>query len=292
MHENNRSQIINFDLEVKLKGFVVYEVNSEGFVGYMQGRKDYYKINFTTGKFIFHYADRSIKTNDSFLLFANPQIPYSCEVISQAFEGFSCLFTEEFLKLGDKTKSILQSSLFKIGGTPIFELNEEQKEFITSLFKKMLADQNGDYIFKGDLIRNYINLIIHETIKMQPLLADSNRKNASQRIATVFLELLERQFPIERIEQPLELKTAQDFANHLNIHVNYLNSAVKKATGKSTSTHIADRIIVEAIALLNYTNWNITEIAFSLGFEYPTYFNKFFKKKTGKSPTQIRQINL
>ena len=207
----------------------------------------------TTGKFIFHYADKSLETDDTFLFFGNPHIPYSCEVVSPKFSGYTCLFTEDFLKLGDRSESLLQSPLFKLGGTPILTLDEEQKDFIIRVFKRMIAEQETDYAFKDELIRNYINLIIHEAVKMQPSENQSKKKNAAERITAVFLELLERQFPIESTERPLELKTAQDFAKNLFVHVNYLNSSVKEVTGKPTTAHIADRIISEAKALLQHT---------------------------------------
>ncbi len=226
------------------------------------------------------------------MFFGNPNIPYSCEPVSPNFSGYTCLFTEEFLKLGDRSESLLQSPLFKLGGTPILKLDEEQKEFIIRVFKRMLAEQKSDYAFKDEAIRNYINLIIHEAVKMQPTVDQPKKANASERITAVFLELLERQFPIENTEQPLELKTAQDFAKNLFVHVNYLNSAVKEVTGKPTTAHIADRIISEAKALLQHTNWSISEIAYALGFEYPTYFNNFFKKKTGQIPKSVRLAHL
>jgi len=102
---------------------------------------------------------------------------------------------------------------------------------------------------------------------------------------------LERQFPIESAERPLQLRTAQDYAQYLSVHINYLNSAVKEITGKSTTTHIAERITGEAKALLQHTDWNISEIAYALGFEYPTYFNNFFKKRTGAVPKSMRPAN-
>ena len=79
----------------------------------------------------------------------------------------------------------------------------------------------------------------------------TNTKMLLPRLTSVFLELLERQFPIESADNPLQLKTAQDYANNLNVHVNYLNRAVKEVTGKPTTTHITERIISEAKALLN-----------------------------------------
>lgn len=286
------SQAPGFNSELKLKGFKVYEIDNEANSGHTYSRKDFYKINITTGKFIFHYADKSLETEETFLFFGNPHIPYSCEAVSPKFSGYTCVFTEEFLKTGDRSEGLQQSPLFKIGGTPIMKLDEEQKDFIIRVFKRMLAEQENDYAFKDELMRNYINLIIHEAVKLQPSESHSTKTSASERITAVFLELLERQFPIETTERPLELKTAQDFARNLHVHVNYLNSSVKEVTGKPTTAHISDRIISEAKALLQHTTWSISEIAYALGFEYPTYFNNFFKKKTGEIPKSIRLAHL
>jgi AraC-like DNA-binding protein len=277
----------DFNSDLKLKGFKVYEIDSKA-SGHNYSRKDFYKISLTSGKYIFHYADRSFETDEVILFFGNPRIPYSCEIITATIDGYACLFTEDFLKVSERSESLLQSPLFKIGGTPILRLNKEQKDSIAAIFQKMIADQDSDYAFKDELIRNYISLIIHEALKMQPSESYSKGKNAAERITSVFLELLERQFPIESTERPLQVKTAQQFANHLSVHVNYLNRSVKEITGKPTTTHISERIISEAKALLQHTDWNIAEIAYALGFEYPTYFNNFFKRMTGTNPKTLR----
>jgi len=289
--KNNGEPVLDFNSEVKLKGFKGYKVDSNA-AGHSYSRKDFYKISLTSGKYIFHYADRSFETDETILFFGNPHIPYSCEIIKPTPDGYACLFTEGFLKLSERTESLLQSPLFKIGGTPILTLDKAQKKDISGLFQKMIAEQDSSYPFKDELIRNYINLIIHEALKMHPSESNSKSKNAAQRITSVFLELLERQFPIESIKHPLQLKTAQDFANNLAVHVNHLNSSVKEITGKPTTAHIAERIISEARALLQHTDWSIAEIAYALGFEYPTYFNNFFKKKTGQVPKSIRAMAL
>lgn len=282
--------VSEFNTELKLKGFNVFQIESDGNATRNYSRKDFYKICLTTGESIIHYADKSFNAEGTVLFFGNPHIPYSWETISTSYVGYTCLFSEEFLK-SDRSESLQHSSLFKIGGTPILKLTEEQRDFLNTLFEKMITEQQTDYTYKDDLIRNYINLIIHEALKMQPSENYNNTNNAQSRIASVFLELLERQFPIETSERPLELKTAQDYSNVLSLHVNYLNRAVKAVTGKSTTTHVSERIIGEAKALLQHTDWNIAEIAYALGFEYPSYFNNFFKKNTGTNPKSFR-LNL
>ncbi len=276
--------------DLKLKGFKVYEVEhgikTQTIPSY--SRRDFYKVSLNTGKNLIHYADRVFETDGTILFFGNPHIPYSWEVISSSFNGYAAVFSEDFLKINDRSESLQESPLFKIGGNPIFNLNEEQKDFMTVIFKKMAAEQDTDYVFKDDLIRNYINLVIHEAMKMQPSENFSKSKNASARITSLFLELLERQFPIERPDRPLKIRTAQHFAQNLSIHVNHLNRSVREITGKPTTAHIADRIINEARALLQHTSWSTAEIAYGLGFEYPTYFNNYFKRITGTVPQSLR----
>lgn len=291
MNKQRNTPASAFNRELRLKGFKVYKTDSNS-EGHTYSRKDFYKLNITFGNFIFNYADGSFHTADIFLFFGNPRIPYSCEAVSEIHHGYTCLFTEEFLKPGDRTESLQQSPLFKIGGIPIFNLKDPQKDRFTSIFEKMIEEQESEYFYKDELIRSYINLFIHEALKIQPSENNLNYSNASVRITSVFLELLERQFPIETTERPLALRTAQDFARHLCAHTNYLNSAVKEITGKPTTAHISERIIGEAKALLQHTDWNIAEIAYALGFEYPTYFNNFFKKKTGTIPKSIRASHL
>jgi AraC-like DNA-binding protein len=137
-------------------------------------------------------------------------------------------------------------------------------------------------------MRNYIQLILHEALRMQSEDHFVQFKNASLRVTTSFLELLERQFPVENAQAPLLLKTAQDYADRLSIHVNYLNRAVKEVTGKSTTAHIARRVTDEAVTMLQHTDWNVADIAYALGFEYPNYFSNFFKKMTGTIPKAYR----
>lgn len=280
--------VSQFNNELKLKGFNAFQIESDGNATRIYSRKDFYKICLTTGKSKIHYADRSFEVEGTVLFFGNPHIPYSWETISTTYIGYTVLFSEDFFSTSDRSESLQRSPLFKIGGTPILQINEQQREFLNTIFRKMIEEQQTDYAYKDDLIRNYINLIIHEALKLQPSEHYDQHKNAASRITSVFLELLERQFPIETTDHPLQLRTAQDYAKNLNVHVNHLNRAVKEVTGKPTTAHISERIISEAKALLQHTDWNIADIAYALGFEYPTYFNNYFKRMTGTNPKSLR----
>lgn len=280
--------ISEFNSELKLQGFKAFQIESDSNDTRTYSRKEFYKICLTTGKSKIHYSDKTFEQEGTILFFGNPHIPYSWETISTTYVGYTILFSAEFFKNSERSESLQQSSFFKIGGTPVLKITSEQRDFLNTIFQKMITEQESDYVYKDELIRNYISLIIHESLKMEPSENYEQNKNASSRLSSVFLELLERQFPIETTANPLQLKTAQHYAQHLNVHVNYLNRAVKEITGKSTTNHITERIITEAKALLQHTDWSVSEIAYALGFEYPTYFNNFFKKQTGTNPKSFR----
>ncbi len=275
--------------DLRLKGFKVHELPVSVDIPVSRGRRDFYKMGLVTGEMTVAYGDQVLELNDTVLFFVNPNVPRSVVRRSTNTTGYACIFTETFITGRERTEILKNSPLFHTGDTPVIPLNSEQAAFMTGIFQKMLAVYNGDYPYKGELIRNCIELIIHEALRIQPSQNVSQFKNAATRITHLFMDLLERQFPIERTDEPLKLRTAQDFAAALSVHVNYLNRSIKEITGKPTSVHIAERITAEAKALLQYADWSVADIAYALGFEYPTYFNNYFKRVTGTNPKYFRK---
>ena len=104
--------VSDFNNELKLKGFNVFQIESDGAATRIYSRKDFYKICLTTGKSIIHYADKSFDAEGTVLFFGNPHIPYSWETISTSYVGYTCLFSEEFLKIDLALLLFLFSILF------------------------------------------------------------------------------------------------------------------------------------------------------------------------------------
>jgi AraC family transcriptional activator of pobA len=178
--------------------------------------------------------------------------------------------------------------IFKSGGYPVFQLNTTQVKEISAIYDKMFTELASDYAYKYDLLRNYVLELIHYGQKLQPDIDMYSSHSANARVAGLFVELLERQFPITSLGQQLELRTAKDYAERLAIHVNHLNKVLKENTGKTTTDVISSRIAQEAKILLKQTDWNISEIAYTLGFEEVAHFSNFFKKQLGLSPVSFR----
>jgi AraC family transcriptional regulator, transcriptional activator of pobA len=157
------------------------------------------------------------------------------------------------------------------------------------IFTKMYREISSNYAYKYDLLRNYVLELIHYGQKLQPATSLYPTHTASARVSSLFIELLERQFPIESPHQKLGLRTAKDYAERLAVHVNHLNKVLKENTGKTTTELIANRIVQESKILLKQTDWNISEIAYSLGFEEVAHFSNFFKKQTLLTPLAFRE---
>lgn len=251
-------------------------------------RRDFYKIMLVQGNSKVHYADKVVEVTKQALSFSNPHIPYKWEYLDTIRNGSFCIFDQHFFH---QFGNLNQYSVFQPNGTHIFELSDEQAEKAAAIFKRMFEEINSEYEHKYDVLRNLVFELLHYAMKMQPSAAiDKKQVNASQRISTLFLELLERQFPVDDTHQRIHLRSASDFAQQLNVHVNHLNRAVKETIQKTTSQIIAERVLQEAKILLKHSKWNVSEIAFSLGFTEVTHFNNFFKKHVQLSPLKFRNV--
>jgi AraC family transcriptional regulator, transcriptional activator of pobA len=249
-------------------------------------RRDFFKIMLVKGRSEVFFADQVIEVKQQALAFSNPLIPYKWEH-HEELQGQYCIFNQHFMS---HFGNIMQYEVFQPTGNHVFELEDQQVLEIEAIFQRMEKDFQSDYKYRYDSIRNLIFELIHYALKLQPnTLSDRQPFNAAQRISAMFLELLERQFPIEDNHPQIELRSASEFAEHLNVHVNHLNRAVKETTGKTTSQVIAERLVQEAKVLLKHSKWNISEIAFALGFVEVTHFNNFFKKHLNTSPVRFRE---
>ncbi|MDP9079885.1 MAG: helix-turn-helix domain-containing protein [Bacteroidota bacterium] len=254
-------------------------------------RRDFYKIALVIGNGIMHYADKKVVVNQPALVFSSPSVPSSWESGPGPQTGCFCLFTQDFIESHEHKSALQDFSPFKVGSNHIVFLNDEQLTFFSGTLGRMMEEMDSDYANKYDLLRNYLRILMHEALKITPVTLYETNTSAAARITNLFLELLERQFPIDSPEQFLKLKTANEYAKSLAVHTNHLNRSVKDVTGQTTSQHISARILKEAHALLKHTDWSIAQIANGLGFEEPAYFANFFKKYTGSSPVMTRLAN-
>jgi AraC-like DNA-binding protein len=282
MPDNLRNEIGHFNV-FRLEPFVGDKAQP---VPYK--RRDFYKIMLVSGNSQVHFADKVVEVKKHALSFSNPQIPYKWEHLDNIRNGAFCIFNQHFFH---QYGNLNQYSVFQPDGNHIFELSDEQVEKIAPVYERMFEEIGSDYIHKYDVLRTLVFELLHFAMKLQPSDNFSKKQiNASQRISTLFLELLERQFPVDDNHQKITLRSASDFAGQLNVHVNHLNRAVKETTEKTTTNIIAGRIVQESKILLKHSSWSVSDIAYALGFTEVTHFNNFFKKHVQVSPLKFRNV--
>lgn len=251
-------------------------------------KRDYYKIMLFKGKGKVLYADKVIEAKQQVLSFSNPLIPCKWIDKEEIEGGVYCIFDKEFFH---QFADFSEYSVFRPGGNHVFELSNEQFEKSVKLFERLFEELESEYTHKYDVLRTTVFELMHLAMRMEPSSSIQSKEiNASQRISTMFLDLLERQFPINDSHRSIQLRTASDFAKQLNVHVNHLNRALKQTTHKTTSELIAERLLQESKILLKHSQQDISEIGYSLGFSEATHFSNFFKKHTDTSPSQFRNV--
>jgi AraC-like DNA-binding protein len=270
-----------FDLETLAKA-------SPGVMPY--NRREYYKISLLRGRYRAEYADRTIDVPDRALVFATPRIPYRWVPLGEP-SGQFCIFTPEFMNPAKSGVAVDTLPLFQPGGFPVFPLSEDETHEAASIFSRMRTALNSDYAYKYDQLRAYLVELFHCGQRLQPDLKLYSRHKAADRIASLFVELLERQFPIASPEQRLALRAPSDYADRLAVHVNHLNKTLKDATGQTTTELVARRVFQEAKILLTHTDWTVSQIADSLGFAEVAHFSGFFKRRAEISPAAFRSAS-
>ena len=290
----NGSSIVPEGISKELGQFNVFDTNE--LLAQNNGKKRkmpynrrlYYKISLISGKSTAEYADKVIDIEKYALLFATPKVPYNYTSEDEDHNAVFCVFSTDFITRANTGFALDELPIFSPGSVPVFELSEREYQYIRTVFSKMKAEQSSDYVFKYDLIRNYVMELIHLGQKLQPASVLYPKHTASERVTSLFVELLERQFPIESNQQRIGLRTAKDFADRLSVHVNHLNKVLKENTGRTTTEVIGHRITQEAKILLKQTNWTVSEIGYCLGFEEVAHFSNFFRKQTQITPNSFR----
>ncbi len=271
--------------------FRIAEINEGKCTLESYNRRDFYKISLVTkiAPCSLRYGSLpGINVNRPALAFVKPIVHYtwSFPEIMDPPVGYFCVFNDEFLRANPQLSNVADS-LFSIDESPVYFPDGLTEKFLVELFIRMRAGADKDYQDKDEFFRSFLSLIFHEAIQMRGFVTTMD--NSTPRVAAEFIRLLNRQFPVDLPLQAIALKKPADFANRIAVHINHLNTVVQKATGKSTTRHISERLFAEAKSLLSYTEYTVGEIASALGYEYQSYFNRFFRKHAGITPSEYRR---
>ncbi|MCP2025209.1 AraC-like DNA-binding protein [Flavobacterium sp. HSC-32F16] len=204
--------------------------------------------------------------------------------------GMALLFHPDLIKGTALGKQMSQYSFFSYDSNEALHLSLKEQQIIRDLYSK-LEYELGQSIDKHSksIITNTIELLLNYCVRFYDR-QFITRENINTDILSKFENLLNAYFESENA-QDMGLPLVGYFADLLNLSPNYFGDLIKKETGKSAQEHIQLKLINLAKERIFDTNKSISQIAFELGFKYPQHFNRMFKKNTGYTPIEYRNLN-
>jgi AraC-like DNA-binding protein len=181
--------------------------------------------------------------------------------------SFFAYETSEALHLSGKEKQVLDDCVLKIDNELKGNIDVHSQAIIVSTIELLL---NYCSRFYG---RQFIT-----------------RKSSNCSVVAKVEKILTEYFIQDNLHEK-GLPTVKNVADQVNLSPGYLSDLLKKETGRNAQDHIHFYLIEEAKSTLINTNDSVRQIAYTLGFDYPQYFNKLFKQKTGKTPLEFRNRN-
>lgn len=198
-------------------------------------------------------------------------------------EGYIVHFNESLFT------SFLQNS-FYLEQFPFFkghanegvcQLPAAVQQQVSSLCESMLEEIGQGKEQNLDMIRLRL---LELFILVKRSCSGSGRKNIPQQKLLVlrnYQQLIDEHFRT--------LKLPRQYAELLYITPNHLNALCQDLLGKKAGNLIRERVVLEAKRLLTNAGMTISEIAYELNFQDNSYFNRYFKKETGRTPDEFRK---
>ncbi|WP_276133412.1 AraC family transcriptional regulator [Polluticoccus soli] len=244
-------------------------------------RHNYYEIFFFNkggGEHLIDFKKYPIRDNG--IHFISPGQVH-CLRREEGSHGSIILFSRDFFHFGSEGSNTLYNFPFlNSGAYPVLDAaTEEFAEFLPLLLQMQNESLKGVDVF-AEILRSYLNIVLLKSLQLfNGRYPDHQMKQGT--VFNKFRELVEKEYRGNR--QPAY------YASQLNITEKKLNEVCKENSGENVSDYIKDRVLLEAKRLLHNTDHNIKEIAYFLGFEDPSYFNRFFRVNTGVTAGDFRK---
>jgi AraC-like DNA-binding protein len=210
--------------------------------------------------------------------------------VKEDMMGWGLFFHPDLIRgtsLGHKMKDF---SFFSYAISEALHLSDKEKQLLYDCILKIQVEltQNIDSYSQVLMVSN-IELLLNYCSRYYGR-QFITRKSANIDIVTKVESILKDYFESEEKRND-GMPSVKDIANRVNLSPSYLSDLLKRETGLNAQDHIHYFVIEQAKNILLQTNQSVSEIAYSLGFEYPQYFSRLFKQKTGKTPLEFRSNN-
>lgn len=238
------------------------------------------------------YGRNSYDFQEGTMIFTSPGqvISTSEKVLEGELEGWSIYFHPDLIRKSPLGRTINNYSFFSYEVTEALHLSEVEKKSLYELVKKIEKEynQNIDKHSQKLIIAN-IELLLDYCTRYYDR-QFYTRTNLNKDVVTKFEQLLKDYYNLNK-SLAMGVPSVNYCGKELNMSPNYLSDLLKKETGRNAIDHIHFFIIERAKTMLLSSENTISEIAYDLGFEYPQYFSKLFKNKTGITPAEYRNVN-
>ncbi|BDW93684.1 AraC family transcriptional regulator [Flagellimonas marinaquae] len=239
---------------------------------------DWYMMAFKRNVTGLHcFGSTEFDRDAAFLYFVKPNQVFEWDA-TEPWKGYHMLISPVLLQEYNIDFSFFQYEI----GEALF-LTEDEQQQLETLYEQILTEYKKD-TYELDLLIAYSNLIftyIGKCYKRQ----FETRQPLYNKVVMTFKKELNKYYS----DGNTQLPSVNYFAEKLNLSVNYFGDLIKHHTGKTASELIQEKIIIEAKHQLQSYDKSIAEIGYNLGFDYPTYFSRLFKKHTGVTPSQYRR---
>ena len=202
------------------------------------------------------------------------------------------LFHPDLLRGTSLGKSIKKYTFFSYEVNEALHLSEEERSIVMDCLKIIrMGLEHGVDKHSKTLLVNHIELLLNYCMRFYER-QFITRGKTNRDVLTRFENLLDEYFESALAEQD-GLPTVKYFADKLCLSSNYFGDMFKKETGKSPQEYIQEKVIELAKERISDTADTVSQIAYSLGFQYPQHFCRLFKKRVGYTPSEYRaQIGL
>ena len=202
------------------------------------------------------------------------------------------LFHPDLLRGTSLGKSIKKYTFFSCEVNEALHLSEEERSIVMDCLKIIRMElEHGVDKHSKTLLVNHIELLLNYCMRFYER-QFITRGKTNRDVLTRFENLLDEYFESALAEQD-GLPTVKYFADKLCLSSNYFGDMFKKETGKSPQEYIQEKVIELAKERISDTADTVSQIAYSLGFQYPQHFCRLFKKRVGYTPSEYRaQIGL
>ena len=202
------------------------------------------------------------------------------------------LFHPDLLRGTSLGKSIKKYTFFSYEVNEALHLSEEERSIVMDCLKIIRMElEHGVDKHSKTLLVNHIELLLNYCMRFYER-QFITRGKTNRDVLTRFENLLDEYFESALAEQD-GLPTVKYFADKLCLSSNYIGDMFKKETCKSPQEYIQEKVIELAKERISGTADTVSQIAYSLGFQYPQHFCRLFKKRVGYTPSEYRaQIGL